>query len=766
VVPPSCETAGEEARLWPCVLLQIGEVCVVKGSGEVHVEGEVQRVTFESKESGFRVVKLSVEGQADRLAVVGTFPALAVGARVRVRGTMVTDKKHGLQLRAVSVTELLPCTIDGVERYLASGVVPGIGEKLAKRIVSVFKLETLRVLDEEPHRLGEVVGLGEKRARAVAKAWTAQRAQRDVMVFLQARGASSSLAMRVWKRYGPAAVDVVSRNPYVLAIDVSGVGFKTADRLAASLGIARDSPERLQAGLLQALHDATEAGHVYTRAEELVMRAGRLLELDLAVEGVQARLALGSRTLGAGGHAATETIDGDLLVYEGRMLLAETRLARRAVELARATSRPLRGLQTAMGSFERDTGVTLAEEQREAIARAASSAILVITGGPGVGKTTIVRAILAMLDASEVSVRLAAPTGRAAKRMSEATGRAATTLHRLLEFDPRHGIFKRDAKGPVAAGAVIVDEASMIDLLLADALFQAIEPGTRLILVGDVDQLPSVGPGAVLRDVLASSGIPYVRLRRIFRQAERSLIVTNAHRINAGEPPVPPPTGAASDFFIIERHDAESATRTIVELVQARIPQKFGMDPVRDIQVLTPMHRGVAGSHALNAALQQALNPQGESLTRGGRVFRLGDKVMQLKNDYDRGIFNGDVGIVTRVLPEQDTLYVGYDPAPRDMAPTPEREVVYDSSTLDELTVAYAQSVHKAQGSEYPAVVIPVLTSHFVMLSRNLLYTAVTRGKRLVVLVCDPRAIKLALSLDRRDERRSRLSARIAHGGL
>jgi exodeoxyribonuclease V alpha subunit len=746
------------------VLLQIGEVFVVKGSGEVHVEGEVQRVTFESKESGFRVVKLAVSGQADRLAVVGTFPALAVGARVRVRGTMVTDKKHGVQLRAESVTELLPSTIDGVERYLASGVVPGIGEKFAKRIVSVFKLETLRVLDEEPHRLVEVEGLGRKRASAVAKAWTAQRAQRDVMVFLQARGASASLAMRVWKRYGPAAVDVVSQNPYVLAVDVSGIGFKTADRLASALGIARDSPARLQAGVLQALHDATEAGHVFTRADELVTRAGKLLDVDPGAEGMEARLALSTRTLGASGNAVVVAIGGDPVVYEVRMFQAEIRLARRAVELGGAIASPLRGVNAAMASFERDTGVTLAEEQREAIARAASSAVLVITGGPGVGKTTIVRAILSMFDASEVSVRLAAPTGRAAKRMSEATGRDATTLHRLLEFEPRHATFKRDANRPVAAGAIIVDEASMIDLLLADALFQAIQPGTRLILVGDVDQLPSVGPGAVLRDILASNGVPFVRLRRIFRQAERSLIVTNAHRINEGEPPLPPPPGAPSDFFIIERRDAESATRTIVELVQARIPQKFGMDPVRDIQVLTPMHRGVAGSHALNEALQQALNPDGESLTRGGRVFRRGDKVMQLKNDYDRGIFNGDVGIVTRVLPEEDKLYVGYDPAPRDTGSPIEREVVYDSSTLDELTVAYAQSIHKAQGSEYPAVVIPVLTSHFVMLSRNLLYTAVTRGKRLVVLVCDPRAIQLALSLDRRDERRSRLSARIAEG--
>jgi exodeoxyribonuclease V alpha subunit len=418
------------------------------------------------------------------------------------------------------------------------------------------------------------------------------------------------------------------------------------------------------------------------------------------------------------------------------------------VDLAGALAPPLAGAERAVTDFEQLQGVELGQEQREAIRQAARSGVMVITGGPGVGKTTIVRAILTIFDRAQIETRLAAPTGRAAKRMSEATGREATTLHRLLEFDPRRASFKRDAKRPVPAGAIIVDEASMVDLLLADALFQAVEPGTRLILVGDVDQLPSIGPGAVLRDIIASNQIPFVRLTQIFRQAAESLIVTNAHRINAGSPPVAPEPGASSDFFIIERTDPEAAKRTIVELVTSRIPAKFGMDPVRDVQVLTPMHRGAAGSRALNEALQLAMNPEGPALVRGALTLRKGDKVMQLKNDYDRGVYNGDVGIVTHVDPEEGTLVVGYE----------HREVPYDAANLDELTLAYAQSVHKAQGSEYPAVVIPLLTSHFVMLSRNLLYTAVTRGKRLVVLVCDPRAIALALARDRRDERRSRLA--------
>jgi exodeoxyribonuclease V alpha subunit len=725
---------------------------------EVLVEGEVQRVTFESKESSFRVIKLAVAGKTERLAVVGTFPHLAVGARVRVRGTMITDKKYGDQLKAVSVTEILPSTLDGVERYLGSGVVPGIGEKLAKRIVTTFGLDTLRVLDEEPHRLGEIAGLGHKRALLVAKAWGEQKSQRDVMVFLQGHDVSAALATRIWKRFGPSAVDVVTRNPYALALEVWGIGFLTADRLAGALGLSKESPERLRAGLYQVLHDATEGGHIYTPATELISSAAKLLELDESDSSTEARLHEATQALGVSGHAVTEVVGRDRLVFEGRMYAAERRLARRAVELVSAVALPLDGAKEAVGLFERQAGVELAEEQGAAVLRAAQTPLLVITGGPGVGKTTIVKAILTVFDRAGIVTRLAAPTGRAAKRMSDATGREATTLHRLLEFDPKHSTFKRDARRPIAAQAVIVDEVSMVDLLLADALFQAVEVGTRLVLVGDVDQLPSVGPGAVLRDVIASGRVPCVRLSRIFRQAKESLIVVNAHRINAGEPPLAPPPGHEADFFVIERRDPEAAKRTIVELVTKRIPAKFGLDPVRDVSVLTPMHRGPAGTVALNEALQEALNPQGDALVRRGRTFRRGDKVMQLKNDYDRGVYNGDVGIVLAADPEEGTLTVGYDSLQGGAL---EREVTYDASNLDELTLGYAQSIHKSQGSEYGGVVIPLLTSHFVMLSRNLLYTAVTRGKRLVVLVCDPRATALALSLDRKDERRSRLALRI-----
>ena len=714
------------------------------------IEGDVERVTFENVETGFRVIKVAVEGRAERLAVVGNFPQVAVGSRVRVRGTFIHDKKHGEQLKAETVTELLPSTLVGIERYLASGMIKGVGEGFAKKIVRTFGLDTLRVLDEAPERLHEVAGLGKKRIEHVAKAWTEQRAVREVMVFLQAHGASVALAARILKRYGKDAVDVVSRDPYRLALDVWGIGFKTADRIAQSFGIEAEDPARLQAGVFQTLHDLTEAGHVDVPLAELVTRTGGMLELP----DVEAKIVHAVRALAAGGYVVTETNEEGEIVFPQRLHAAEVRLADRIAALATSPATELAGAEDDIRAFEDRSGVTLATAQREAVREATKRQLMVITGGPGVGKTTIVRAILAVFDRARLVVRLAAPTGRAAKRLAESTGREATTLHRLLEFDPKRAVFKRDAACAIEADVVVVDEASMIDLPLADALAQAVAVGTRLILVGDVDQLPSVGPGAVLRDLISSRTVPCVKLTHIFRQAEGSLIVENAHLINRGEPPTSNSKAKNVDFYVIERRDAASAKATILELITTRIPNRFGLDPVRDVQVLTPMHRGPTGTIALNEALQGALNPShgGDSVTRGTRTFRVGDKVMQLRNDYDRDVWNGDIGIVTQVDQEEESLHVRYDE---------EREIIYEPAALDQLTLAYASSIHKSQGSEYPAVVIPLLTTHFVMLSRNLLYTAVTRGKRLVVLVADPRALSLALAEDRRRERRTRLEPRL-----
>ena len=715
-------------------------------AGPVSLEGIVERVTFESAASSYRVIKLAVAGRPERLAVVGSFPPTPVGARVRVHGLLELDPRHGEQLRVESLIELAPDTLAGLEKYLASGLIKGVGPKLAQRIVATFGLDALRVLEEDTDRLREVDGLGDKRRTALARAWREQRSLRDVMVFLQAHGASPALATRIVRRYGPHAMNVVSREPYRLALDVNGVGFKTADRIAATIGVLPDSPQRMQAGVLQVVHDLTEAGHVWTPQLDVTTLAARMLGLEGDDEDVRGRINRALEACVLMGRVVLEPGGEERAVFAAEMHAAEVRLSERLAQLAAARPQPLQGVAEAIERFETQARVELAPEQRSAVEEAARRQALVVTGGPGVGKTTIVRAILAVLARSGVVVRLAAPTGRAAKRLSDATGAEATTLHRLLDFDPKSASFKRDRHRPIEAGAVVVDETSMLDLPTADALAQAIAPGTRLLLVGDVDQLPSVGPGAVLRDVIASGVIPCVRLRQIFRQAARSLIVTNAHRINDGELPVTGGAAADADFFIVERRDPERARATVLELVASRIPDRFGLDPVRDIQVLTPMNRGPAGAIALNEALQAALNPDGAALVRGARTYRVGDKVMQLRNDYDKNVYNGDVGLVASIDPEESAMIVRFDG----------RDVAFDASDLDNLVLAYACTVHKSQGSEYPAVVIPLLTTHFVMLSKNLLYTAVTRGKRLVVLVCDPRALELAIARGRPDRRPDR----------
>ena len=711
---------------------------------EVTFEAEVLRVTFEQEDSTFRVVKVSISGRRDPVTLIGHFPRVAAGSLVRVRGVPEIDKKHGEQVRALAVTELAPRTLKGLSRYLASGIVRGVGQKTAERLVDTFGMKTLEILDEHPDRLTEVKGLSRTKADQIGRAWKGQREARDVMVMLQGYGVSAALGMRIFKRYGASAVSVVSEQPYRLAMDVRGIGFVTADKIAEQVGIARDAPERIQAGLLQALTDATEGqGHTCVVRDEWMQAASKLLG------GADERaLDRAAHVLLLSGHV----IEEEETYYTRTMHTAEVRLALRLRELAESRTKPLGDVATLLERYEKRQNVVLAGAQRDAVVRAATAPLLVITGGPGVGKTTVVRALLALFDEARIPVRLAAPTGRAAKRMQEAAGREAQTLHRLLEFDPKRAVFMRAASRPIDTGAVIVDEASMIDLSLADSLTQAVSPGTRLILVGDVDQLPSVGPGAVLRDVIASNVAPCVRLTHVFRQAAKSLIIENAHLINAGKPPHVV-RDVDADFFVIERRDPIAAKNTVLELVRDRIPKRFGLDPLRDVQVLTPMHKGDAGAVALNEALQEALNPTGDTLVRGSRVFRVGDKVMQLRNDYDKDVWNGDVGFVSAVDRGADELTVRFDL----------RDRTYGASDLDDLTLAYACTIHKAQGSEYPAVVVVMLSSHFVMLSRNLLYTAVTRGKRLVVLVCDPRATSLALRHARRGERRSRLAFRLGY---
>lgn len=724
-------------------------------AGERVVEGTLERIVFSGRDGEFIVARLKVEGEADLMTVVGALPGVPVGARLRVRGRLETNAKFGPQLKVEAYTEMAPETLEGLRRYLGSGLIKGIGPELAGRIVDRFGLRTLEVLDREPDLIGQVPGIGRSRADAIRLGWAAQKGVREVMVFLQGHGVSPAFAARIFKRYGQAAIARVRENPYRLAFDVWGIGFLSADRLAAALGVAKDSPVRVAAGVRHTLVEAASAGHVYLPRARLERDAAVRLEVDeaLARPAIDALARAGEVALDRG-----DSPDGgdEEIVYEASLYRAERAVAAGVRRLLDApASRTVHvDVEAALRAYELQAGLSLAPAQGDAIRRALTDQVVVVTGGPGVGKTTIVRGIVTLMGSAGLHVALAAPTGRAAKRLSETTGLAASTLHRLLEWRPADGVFGRAADRPLDADLLIVDEASMIDVRLAADLVAALAPGTRLVLVGDVDQLPSVGPGSVLGDVIASGAVATVRLTTIFRQAARSLIVTNAHRINSGELPelgAPPASGPDErDFFFLEEPDAVKASALVRDLVTARLPKRYGFSP-HEIQVLAPMHRGELGAGNLNHLLQEALTPGAPEVRRGQRVFRLGDRVMQLRNDYDKEVFNGDVGRVVRLDGEAGELVVKID----------DREVLYESDELDQLTLAYCATVHKAQGSEYAAVVVPLHTQHFVMLQRNLLYTAVTRGKRLVVVVGTRRALSLAVRNGQAAGRLSRLAARL-----
>ncbi len=704
--------------------------------------GEVKRVTYENEETGFRVVKLFVRGEGE-LAVVGVFGAVGPGQQLRVTGQFSRDQKHGRQLRAESVVALSPDTLVGIERYLGSGVIPGLGPGFAKRIVKRFGLETLNVLDEDPARLSQVPGIKGKRLQDIAQAWRDQRRLSNVRILLQSHGASLALANRIVEKYDDKAAAMLERHPYRLALDVRGIGFRTADRLASNLGLSADHPERVQAGVVHQLESLAEGGHVRVARDDLVQRSQELLG------GVEAgHVEAGIDALWA---AERVVVEGGC-VYARHLYEAEQAVCVHLVRLSSGSGTTLDGWQAAVAGFEKEMGYPLSEEQRGCVRRAAAEKVLIITGGPGVGKTTIVRALLRVLEEAGLRVALAAPTGRAAKRLSESTGRGACTIHRLLEFEPRGGGFSRNEDSPLEVGAVVVDEASMVDVKLGRALFSAIPTDGRLIVVGDVDQLPSVGPGAVLKDAIDSGVLPTCRLSRIFRQSEASSIVRAAHAIQEGEPPRSDSPGSEhAEFFVVERKGAAEAAAVVRHLVESRIPKRFRLHPLRDVQVLTPMHRGPAGTGALNRLLQGALNSGQLGVEHRGERLCIGDKVMQVRNDYEKETFNGDIGRIAQVEPSGPRVVVDFEG----------KLVTYVGRELDALVLAYATTIHKSQGSEYPAVVIPLQTSHFPMLSRNLLYTAVTRAKRLCVLVADPRAIALALGELRREERQTGLRERL-----
>jgi exodeoxyribonuclease V alpha subunit len=721
------------------------------------VEGVLERITYANEETGYTIARLATDrSSTDLLTIVGSLLGAQIGESLRLTGRWSSHPRYGRQFEVDSYTTVLPATITGIERYLGSGLVKGIGPKLAEKIVAHFGLETLRVIEEEAERLIEVPKLGPKRTELIRKAWQEQKQIKEVMLFLQSVNISTSLAVRIYKQYGDASISVVRNQPYRLAADVWGIGFKTADTIAKAVGIPHDSPQRIKAGLQYTLSEAADNGHCFLPQPNLVGDAVKILE----VEAAQVQPCV--EELIAEEGVVREEIAGFPAVYLVPFHRAERNLAESLLNLLRTGRDRLSAFQDvdwakALEWLKKRTGNELAAEQEEAVRLALTEKVAVLTGGPGCGKSFTVRSIVELARAKRAKLVLAAPTGRAAKRLTELTGHEATTVHRLLQLKPG-GDASFDRDNPLDADLVVVDEASMLDLILANKLVKAVAPGSHLLFVGDVDQLPSVGAGEVLKDMLAAKAIPQVRLTRIFRQASESGIVVNAHRVNSGEFPR---LKGFPDFFFFKCDETEDTAPLVVDLVASRVPKKFGLDARRDIQVLAPMHRGPAGAGNLNGLLQNALTPGREGLPEkrfGGRVFRVGDKVTQIRNNYDKGkagVFNGTVGVVTSMSVEEHTLVVRTDE---------DEDIVYGFDELDELVHAYAISIHRSQGSEYPAVIVPITTGAWMMLQRNLIYTAITRAKKLVILVGSVRALGVAVKTMGAGRRYTALEARL--GGV
>lgn len=700
------------------------------------LSGTVERVTFHTEDTGYSVLKVKVKGRQEPVTVTGRVPLINEGEVIAAQGEWVSVPDYGRQFKAEQIETTAPNSRAGIEKYLGSGLIEGIGPVYAKKLVEKFGEEVFEVIEQNSARLQEVPGVGKKRRLEIKSSWEKQKAVREIMVFLHRHGISTGKAVKIFKQYGPAAMETVSQNPYQLAKDIHGIGFKTADGIAQRTGIALDSAARLRAGLFHLLLAAGSEGHtalpratLLTQGVELLGIPQEALEpvLDAAVESSELR---------------RETIHDTELIFPPHLARAEEEIARRLQKLAaQPASYPDIDTAKALAWVQRKTGKDLAPGQAEAVRLALTSRVLIITGGPGVGKTTILQSILRILTAKGIHPILAAPTGRAARRMSESTGEEAKTIHRLLEFAPGGEGFKKNASSPLTGDLFVLDETSMVDVALMASYLRAVPDNGHLLLVGDVDQLPSVGPGTVLKDLIDSGTLPVARLTEVFRQAAESRIIQAAHSINEGKIPwVPKPAPPESDFHFIERDTPEAIAQTIVHLASERIPRAFHMDPVRDIQILCPMNRGLLGTANMNNLLQAALNPPGDwtkpECERYGLTFRQGDKVIQTRNNYDKDAFNGDIGRITGIQADPLEVLVEFEDG---------RQAVYESGDVDELRPAYAITIHKSQGSEFPAIIIPVSTQHYVMLQRNLLYTGVTRGRRLVILVGDPKALGMAV---------------------
>jgi exodeoxyribonuclease V alpha subunit len=722
------------------------------------LQGQIERITFTSEETGYTVAKIKVYGRRELVTIIGNIVNPTPGEIIKMKGEWGNHPKYGEQFKIVFCQTTTPASVHGIEKYLGSGLVKGIGPVMAKRIVKMFKEKTLEVIENEIEKLVDVDGIGQKRIGMIRKAWEEQKEIRAVMIFLQSHGVSSGYAAKIFKQYGNDAIKIVQENPYRLATDIFGIGFITADKIAEKMGFAKDSELRAAAGILYVLHELTDEGHVYYPYEPLIGKCKEMLDIDreiivqaIGTVAVDKQIAIEDIN-----HNFAEFQENNKAVYLAGYHIAEKNLAARLKTLVN-TSQTKRKIDSekAIQWVQEKLSITLADKQIEAVQRAAENKVMVITGGPGTGKTTIINAILKIFSAIKARIMLAAPTGRAAKRMSEATGHEAKTIHRMLEYNMRKGGFQKNEDSPLDCDLLIIDEASMIDTLLMHHLLKAIPVTATFIMVGDVNQLPSVGAGNVLKDIIDSGISPVVQLNEIFRQAKESSIIVNAHKINEGViPNLKYNQDRLDDFYFIEQEDPEKALEMIITLVRKRIPKRFGFDSINDIQVLTPMHRGTIGAGNLNTELQKALNPGEDGVLRGGRLFRVNDKVMQIVNNYDKEVYNGDIGRIASIDEEAKEVKVIID----------DRDIIYDYSDLDELVHAYAISVHKSQGSEYPAVVIPILTQHYVLLQRNLLYTGVTRGKKLVVIVGTKKAMAIAVKNNKTEKRYTLLKERLMKG--
>jgi exodeoxyribonuclease V alpha subunit len=711
--------------------------------------GLIERVTFHNEETGFAVLRVKVKGRRELATVVGTLATVSAGEWITAQGRWVRDSEHGLQLNATSLECTPPTSKKGIEKYLGSGMIKGIGPVYAKKMVEKFGEEVLTVIEKSSAQLEEISGIGPERRRRIKEAWKEQRAIREIMVFLHSNGVSTSRAVRIFKTYGEQAIETVRANPYSLAKDITGIGFKTADQIAEKIGIPKDSIIRARAGISHCLLEATNSGHCALPKEMLLDTAKGLLLVDEALIREALDRLLVNREL------VEEQIGEHALVFLPALRATEIGIAAKIHAMSSMPStHPAIDIGKAIEWCEKKTGTELAASQKEAIKKACESRVLIITGGPGVGKTTLINSLLLIFRAKKIKCLLCAPTGRAAKRLGDATGLEAKTIHRLLEFQPSSGGFTRNEDRPLDCDLLVVDETSMVDVQLMHKLLRAVPANAHLILVGDVDQLPSVGPGMVLANLIESGVLPIVRLTEIFRQAAKSHIITNAHRINEGRMPEFSDKTQESDFYFIEREEPEAIQSTLIRLIKERIPARWGFDPIGDVQVLCPMNRGSLGARELNLQLQNALNPQRPDeprVERFGWQFRIRDKVIQTENNYEKEVFNGDIGRIKMIDPDEREVVIQFE----------NREVIYDFGELDEVSLAYAISIHKSQGSEFPVVIVPVAMQHYMLLQRNLIYTAITRGKKMVVLIGQKKALGLAVRNNRTGERFSGLLERL-----